>query len=88
MKKWFHLKYNPSIVLVDEGYASYVSKENWKQLRKELRKEDAKEADSTLLYSISSNIFRSVDHLFRDLIRDPCPLKKGFFSSWIPVENQ
>ena len=41
-------KYNPSIVLVDEGYASYVSKENWKQLRKELRKEDAKEADSTL----------------------------------------
>ncbi len=71
-------KYNPSIVLVDEGYASYVSKENWKQLRKELRKEDAKEADSTLLYSISSNIFRSVDHLFRDLIERSMPVEKRF----------
>jgi hypothetical protein len=71
-------KYKPIIVLIDEGYASYVSKENWKQLRKELRKEDAKEADSTLMYSVSSNIFRSVDYIFREMILRSMPVETRF----------
>jgi len=71
-------KYNPILVLIDEGYASYVSKENWKQLRKELRNEDAKEVDSTLMYTISSNIFRSVDYIFREMILRSMPVERRF----------
>ena len=71
-------KYNPILILVDEGYASYVSEEDWKQLRKELRKEDAKEVNSTLMYTISSNIFRSVDYIFREMILRSMPVEKRF----------
>ena len=71
-------KYKPIFVLIDEGYASYVSKENWKQLRKELRREDAKEADSNLMYSVTSNIFRSVDYIFREMITRSMPVETRF----------
>jgi len=71
-------KYNPVLVLVDEGYGSYISKKNWKLTNKQLRKEDAKEAESILLYKISSNIFSMVDYIFREMILRSMPVQKRF----------
>ena len=57
-------KYKPIFVLIDEGYASYISEEHWNSLRSEVSKEE----EYSLLDNISSKIFRSADNIISNMI--------------------
>ncbi len=67
-------KYKPAFVLVDEGYASYISKENWDILTTEY----LSEADYSFVDKMSNKVFRSVDNVLRDMVTRSMPVEKRF----------
>ena len=62
-------KYNPTFILIDEGYGTYISKKTWNF---------ANRHDYALLDLISSKIFRSVDHVFRSMVYRKMEIKENF----------
>ena len=74
-------KYKPIFVLIDEGYASYISKEHWNILRSEVSNEE----DYSLLDNISSKIFRSADYMIRKMIVRSIKVEPRFI---LNVESQ
>lgn len=74
-------KYKPVFVLIDEGYASYVSKENWNSLRSEVSREE----DYSILDTVSSKIFRSVDYIISIIILRSIKVESRFL---LNVESQ
>ena len=74
-------KYNPIFVLIDEGYASYISKEHWNVLRSEVSKEE----DYSLVDNVSSKIFRLADNTIRRMIFRSIKVESRFI---LNVESQ
>jgi|GEM_PF-6222331 len=62
-------KYNPTFIIIDEGYGTYISK---KTLKFAVRK------DYALLDFISSKIFRTVDHVFRTMVYRNMKIEEKF----------